>query len=99
MRKNDLVYRYGGDEFVVLVDLFDNDAAIDKVTLKIINSIDQPIRLIDGNHIELFVSAGVAIYPDDASTQQELLNRADKLMYRSKKTNQFEFYDQNGMAV
>lgn len=99
IRKNDLLYRYGGDEFILLVDLFDNDSAIEKVRLKILDTISHPISLPDDSEIELFVSAGITIYPDDASNQQELLNRADTLMYRSKKSNQFERYDPPDIAV
>ena len=99
IRNNDLLYRYGGDEFILLVDLFDNNSVIEKVSIKIIDSIASPIILPDGNEVELFVSAGITIYPDDASTPQELLNLADKLMYRSKQTHQFEFYHQPDIAV
>ena len=89
IRTVDRFYRYGGDEFILIVDLINGDCAIDKVTDKIGDSIKQPITLSDGNRVELSVSTGITIYPDDAKTQQELLSEADKRMYSAKKSNNF----------
>ena len=83
MRKADIVARLGGDEFtVVLPDLRDTaDAAA--VAQHVIGALSQPYDIGTG---DTFVSAsvGIALYPIDGTTSQELLRNADMAMYRAK---------------
>ncbi len=91
IRGNDYLYRYGGDEFILLIDLYENNQPLDKVAEKIHHCNKELIRLPDGSLVKVELSAGAAVFPDDALTLEDILTRADQLMYRSKKTNQFEF--------
>jgi diguanylate cyclase (GGDEF)-like protein len=83
VRKADLVARLGGDEFTVgLTDLRDPaDAAA--VARMLSEALAKPF---DVGHGETFVSAsiGIAVYPSDGTTAQELLRHADMAMYRAK---------------
>ncbi len=83
VRKADLVARLGGDEFTVaLTDLRDPaDAAV--VARMLSEALAKPF---DVGHGETFVSAsvGIAVYPTDGTTAQELLRHADMAMYRAK---------------
>ena len=83
VRKADLVARLGGDEFTVaLTDLRDPaDAAV--VARMLSEELAKPF---DVGHGETFVSAsvGIAVYPTDGTTAQELLRHADMAMYRAK---------------
>ncbi|MFA3759566.1 diguanylate cyclase domain-containing protein [Yersinia sp. 2466 StPb PI] len=89
LRETDLVARLGGDEFAVLLaPIHDTDDVV-TIANNIIDSMNQPIDLVDGSEITASISIGIAIYPDHALTPEELLQRADEAMYQAKKRFQF----------
>ncbi|MCP3442464.1 GGDEF domain-containing protein [Bradyrhizobium sp. CCGUVB14] len=77
---DDLVVRMGGDEFV-LVQRTARDA--EAMAERIVQSISAPYD-VDGQAIELGVSVGVAVAPDDGRTAEALLSRSDRALYRAK---------------
>lgn len=93
LRNYDTVSRLGGDEFTVLLSSFDDDDDIITVIQKVMSAFRDPYKVLDQ---QLFItcSLGVAIYPDDAMTAEELLKNADAAMYRAKDLgrNTYEFY-------
>lgn len=84
LRREDLIARISGDEFVVLVrDAGDEDAAF-AVGCKLLESLEHPIKF--GTHeFALEASIGVARFPHDGRTQDELLLASDRAMYLAKK--------------
>ncbi len=83
VREADLVCRFGGDEFtLVLTDLTD-DRDILIVQEKTKQALAMPYR-IDGNDYYLGASIGLARYPDDGFSADELVHKADLRMYRKK---------------
>ncbi|QDF36601.1 GGDEF domain-containing protein [Bradyrhizobium symbiodeficiens] len=78
--QDDLLIRMGGDEFVLV-----QRAAADAEAMaeRIVQSISAPYD-VDGQVIELGVSVGVAVAPDDGRTAEALLSRSDKALYRAK---------------
>lgn len=96
IRDSDILARYGGDEFVVLL----TDIASEK---SIINRLENLIDIASKDYeynthnIQISTSIGVAIYPEHASSDTELLSCADTAMYLSKEEgkNCFRFYNQN----
>ncbi|WP_186371657.1 diguanylate cyclase domain-containing protein [Yersinia alsatica] len=85
LRESDLVARLGGDEFAVLLaPIHDTDDVL-TIADNIIESMTQPIVLVDGSEITTSLSIGIAVYPDHAQTPEELLQRADEAMYQAKK--------------
>lgn len=95
IRESDTVARLGGDEFVVLVsNLRDvEEAAI--VAERILNDCSRPI--VVGNHIfQISVSVGIATWPTDGQTVDQLIHNADMAMYSSKDQgrNKLRFYDE-----
>ncbi|MDY7578211.1 diguanylate cyclase [Herbaspirillum sp. RTI4] len=100
-RRVDIVARFGGDEFVVL--LADVDAAVDvgiSVARQILSEIGMPL-LIEGHTFRLAASIGIAISGGVDVTAAQLLARADTAMYRAKRAgkNQFWIFDEEGVAV
>jgi diguanylate cyclase (GGDEF)-like protein len=93
IRGSDTLARFGGDEFILLMEDFENDTAISSTAQKITKIISKTLTL-KGRELYLTVSIGVAIYPDDGTGAQELLKCADSAMYSAKKEgfNLVHFY-------
>jgi diguanylate cyclase (GGDEF)-like protein len=86
VRTSDIVARYGGDEFVVLMP--DSDAAqAEAVARRVVSAImGRRHELSDGSQVSVGVSAGLAIYPADGRTSAQLLQAADEAMYGAKRS-------------
>jgi len=92
VRENDTLIRYGGDEFVALLPGADTAAAVE-----VAERIRQAIRSHrflgrEGRSIHLTASVGVATYPRDASSREELVDKADRAMYRNKEASRDAVY-------
>ena len=93
LREVDLVARYGGDEFtVILVDVHGTDG-IDQVAKKIISEFERPIDLKEGK-FTIGCSIGISLYPEDSSDFEELIKHADAAMYTSKRSKErcFQYF-------
>lgn len=90
-RESDFVYRYGGDEFVVIVRDVSAEIA-NKIANRLLNSIKNHKFIAyddvdDEEHqFKITVSIGVAGFPSDASSKKEVLSFADRMMYEAKKS-------------
>ncbi len=82
-RETDLVSRFGGDEFVVCLDLLNDIESTIAKTEQLIQELSRPIYIDDASH-SVGVSIGVSIYPDFAQDHLELLTHADQAMYVAK---------------
>ncbi|MEM7564079.1 MAG: bifunctional diguanylate cyclase/phosphodiesterase, partial [Pseudomonadota bacterium] len=83
LRSSDTVARFGGDEFVALLDVPDNEDAV-AVCDKLIDAIVKPID-VDDLQVGVGISIGISTYPKDGSTARELLKKADAAMYEAKR--------------
>lgn len=82
VRASDTVARFGGDEFVMLVeDMRERHNAV-HIAEKILEEVRRPLRL-DGREVSVTASIGIA-YSDATSTDEELLKRADAALYEAK---------------
>lgn len=87
VRQGDLVFRYGGDEFVCLLSGCDLETA-KKVSERIRASLEREVFLKDqGPELRTSVSVGAAQYPIDSLTESGLLDAANRAMYQVKKAN------------
>ena len=92
VRNDDVVARYGGDEFVML--LSGSSRAVGyAVSNRIIHAFSQPFR-IEGTELFITPSIGISFYPHDGSSVESLIRNADIAMYQAKKSgkNRFEYY-------
>jgi len=85
LRPADTLARLGGDEFAVVVPAVRNRDDVEEIALRLERSFDEPFS-IEGRELHGSASVGIALYPDDAGTADELLSRADAAMYAVKQS-------------
>ena len=87
MRATDTTARIGGDEFAWVLPRVAGRRAVDQLVGKRLAAAREPIE-VDGTRFELGVSAGIAIYPDDARDADSLIRHADAAMYSTKRRHE-----------
>ncbi len=94
-RKQDVIARWGGDEFVLFMEAFDDVELIGEVMGRMLESLAEPL-LMGGHELIPTASIGIAIYPRDGRRSSELIKAADTAMYGAKQRgrNCYEFYSQ-----
>ena len=85
LRESDSVYRYCGDEFIMMISGIDSLMA-KNMGERVLQAVSGANFKIKGDEIKLSVSIGISAFPRDAQTTKELLDTADKMMYEVKKT-------------
>lgn len=83
VRQTDTVARFGGDEFVILLEQLENTSQAQAVAEKIHLLLHEPMQF-GGQTLIPGASIGLAIYPDDALDARQLMLKADSAMYRAK---------------
>lgn len=95
IRGSDTVARLSGDEFALALPAVVSDNDVDRVLKDVIREFAAPFS-VAGQEFHLNVSMGVALYPDDGGTAEEVLKRADIAMYRAKSNPgcAYRFYEE-----
>jgi diguanylate cyclase (GGDEF)-like protein len=99
LRPSDQVVRFGGDEFVVLMQAGHDECQIGAVAERIVSSFRAPFALDDGIQASVGASVGISLSPRDGMDAGTLIRSADMAMYAAKEEGRgrFRFFDQ-GLA-
>ena len=96
LRKGDIIGRYGGDEFILVLRGGTDDTLNSQLLDRIMQVVSEPIDM-DGHPLQVTCSLGVAAFPDDGDRSEVLLERADAAMYRVKESgrNLYQLYNED----
>lgn len=93
VRQGDIVSRFGGDEFVIMLSKVKSYAAIEGIAAKIQQALSRPFVFL-GKELRITTSIGIATHPDNGDDINILLKNADLAMYRAKRQgNRYEFFE------
>lgn len=90
MRENDIIARIGGDEFIILIQSFDEHQGMDIIASQILGCFKQPFNL-DGQRCYITTSLGLAICPSDGESGETLIKHADIAMYKAKEKGKNQY--------
>ncbi|QOL24448.1 EAL domain-containing protein [Thalassotalea sp. LPB0316] len=95
-RKQDSVYRLGGDEFSLIIENTNDIHTITSIAKDILKTIAQPLKL-KNQELVLYSSIGIVLFPEDGASPQELLKNADTAMYHAKDLggNKYQFFSES----
>ncbi len=93
VRTVDTVARLGGDEFIVMFPSVRDESSLADLTIKIRDLLQIPFS-INNMSLRITPSIGIAVYPEDGKTGDELIKNADAAMYLAKEKgrNNYQFY-------
>ena len=83
LREADTISRFGGDEFVVLIEQASEHENTEMLSRKVMKILSQPV-IYNDQALTIGCSLGISIYPQDGENVEVLLERADAAMYRAK---------------
>ena len=94
IRAEDVIARFGGDEFVVVITEFDDVSMVDEVVHRMLNRVREPVT-IGGITVRPSATAGIAVFPKSGSTPEDLLKNADAAMYEAKRVGRgsYRYHD------
>jgi len=85
LRRGDFLGRVGGDEFVVVQSEGHQPASATALAARLVDAFERPFD-VDDSLTDIGASVGIALYPDDGHTAEQLLANADMALYRAKNT-------------
>ena len=92
LRDCDVVARYAGDEFLVLLDdyLTGHESAGASVALEVVEALSEPF-IYGEHHIIPSASIGIVFFPNEGDRYEDLISKADKAMYQAKRSSGLQF--------
>ncbi len=93
LRESDLIARSGGDEFVVLLGASPARAQLEAMARRLCERLSEPVSW-EGKELAISASIGVALWPQDGHSLEDLMLAADRAMYHSKRERgSYAFFD------
>ncbi len=91
--QDNMVARLNGDEFCILLNVVNSHEEVAAAAQLLLRSLTAVYEL-EGHHIQLHASIGIALYPQDGTTADKLLTRADTAVRyaKSQGSNRYQFY-------
>ncbi len=86
----DFVCRYGGDEFILMLENIQSNVEVEERAERIIETFQEPFQF-DGISWKISGSIGISIFPDDGADLAALIQKADNAMYQIKRTGKNNF--------
>ncbi len=92
-RSSSIIARLAGDEFIILLPRTTGVAQTNKIARRILDALSEPF-IVDKQELFISTSIGIALYPDDGQTVDDLMKNADIAMYHAKKSgrNNFQYF-------
>lgn len=90
VRSHDTLSRFGGDEFVLLLDNYKHEEDIDIVANRILNSLNEPFEY-DGKDIRTGASLGIAVLNEQYNNADDVIRDADAAMYQAKEQGRGQY--------
>lgn len=93
LRQVDTVSRQGGDEFTIILNEIKATEDIVPLVKRIQSILEKPV-VVNGQELHVSMSIGIAVYPQDGETTEELMKHADIAMYHAKENgkNNYQFF-------
>lgn len=99
LRSVDLIGRRGGDEFVVFLPQTGSPAAIEALAQELSRLLTAPLEIDGQTCVQVGVSIGASVFPDDADKYDALVTCADKAMYEAKKAGRGRLCFASGRVI
>ena len=90
VRHSDTVARIGGDEFAIVLEEITNPHQAAKIAAKIVQQLATPLNVLDQT-CQVGASIGIALFPDDGDSLDDVIRAADQAMYRVKNSGRNGF--------
>jgi len=89
LRTGDVLARIGGDEFIALVPILRGRIDAEEIAVRLERCLDEPFDL-NGVQVRGSASVGLAVYPEDGASEEELQRSADAAMYAHKESKRID---------
>jgi diguanylate cyclase (GGDEF)-like protein len=99
LRESDVIARFGGDEFVIVLGQVDDAEAAREVAGRVVDSLSQPIPLAAGGSAHIGASVGIAMCCAGNETLNDLLKRADTALYDAKRDGKRTYREADASGV
>lgn len=99
LRESDVIARFGGDEFVIVLGQVDDAEAAREVARRVVESLSQPIPLGGGETAHIGASVGIAMCCTDGETLDDLLKKADAALYAAKREGKHTYREAGASVV
>lgn len=98
LRESDVIARFGGDEFVIVLGQVDDAEAAREVARRVVDSLSEPIPLAGGETARIGASVGVAMCCAGSETLNDLLRKADMALYDAKRDGKRTFREAGALV-